>query len=609
MKPILYSPKDTNFENNGIGVLVDAISCEVTEERNGSFELVMRYPVTGQWYSEIKTDCKIKAKPNNKAEPQLFVVYAISKPLNGIVTINAEHISYQLSSVIVLPFTASSSMAALDGIKYHSANENPFVFEDHWKGNGDFSVKTPSSARSLLGGVEGSIIDTYGGEYEFDNYAVRLWANRGKDNGVVIAYAKNLTGVKCDERIDGIATGCLGYYKKEEDGVEVLIYGDLQTIETDMSYSRDVLVDFSSEIEEGLTRDEIIEALNKKSKEYLKQAKNSAYFSVSVEFVNLGDTEEYKQYKELEEVNLCDTVTISHPYYGISVKSKVVRTVYDCLKERYIKIDVGEVRGSLAKTIAVQSKEIKEKPSIKEMNAAYENANWWITNGQIGEIVMIRDKEGKLVEIASLDTGDKTTAKNVWRWNNGGFAHSSMGYNLPDNQWDVALLSDGTINADMLKTGTIQSLNRESSIDLATGAFKFGDHLFLDENGRLSVGEMQKGTMVFNLSENDEQYFIASLKTRLSPFPIAFCGLGLDGSSFLCLSGEDITNTPNVSFSSSYTESKMKAGSNYFTANTSGDLQIVAQKDINISAVGDIKINGKTWDSIVKRIENLEKNQ
>lgn len=471
MKPILYSPKDTNFENNGIGVLVDAISCEVTEERNGSFELVMRYPVTGQWYSEIKTDCKIKAKPNNKAEPQLFVVYAISKPLNGIVTINAEHISYQLSSVIVLPFTASSSMAALDGIKYHSANENPFVFEDHWKGNGDFAVKTPSSARSLLGGVEGSIIDTYGGEYEFDNYAVRLWANRGRDNGVVIAYAKNLTGVKCDERIDGIATGCLGYYKKEEEGgVEVSVYGDLQTVENDMSYSRDVIVDFSSDFEATPTK----EQLNEKSKQYLKQAKNGAYFSVSVEFVNLGDTEEYKQYKELEEVNLCDIVAISHPYYGISVKSKVVRTVYDCLKERYIKIDVGEVRGSLAKTIAVQSKEIKEKPSIKEMNAAYENANWWITNGQIGEIVMIRDKEGKLVEIASLDTGDKTTAKNVWRWNNGGFAHSSMGYNLPDNQWDVALLSDGSINGDLIRTGKIMSLNGLSYIDLNTGDMQLG---------------------------------------------------------------------------------------------------------------------------------------
>lgn len=491
MKPILYAPKDTNFENNGIGVLVDAISCEVTEERNGSFELVMRYPVTGQWYSEIKTDCKIKAKPNNKAEPQLFVVYAISKPLNGIVTINAEHISYQLSSVIVLPFTASSSMAALDGIKYHSANENPFVFEDHWKGNGDFAVKTPSSARSLLGGVEGSIIDTYGGEYEFDNYAVRLWANRGRDNGVVIAYAKNLTGVKCDERIDGVVTGCLGYYKSEQDGVDVLVYGDLQTTETELSYSRDVTVDFTFDFETPPTK----EQLNNKAKQYIKDHKNAVYFSVSVEFVNLGDTEEYKQYKELEEVNLCDIVTIYHPYYGISVKSKVVKTVYDCLKERYKKIEIGEARGSLAKTIAVQSKEIKEKPSVKEMNAAYENANWWITNGQIGNIVMIRDEEGKLVEIASLDSGDITTAENVWRWNNGGVAHSSNGYN--SKIWDVALLSDGSINGDLIKTGKIESLNGKTFIDLNTGDMQLGTETVIAR-----VGTSNDGYTAFLVKDN-----------------------------------------------------------------------------------------------------------
>lgn len=106
--PILYPPNTADFSTFGIGALTDTISCEVTEERNGLFECLLKYPVTGQHYGRIAKECIIKAKPNDTSAPQAFRIYRITKPLNGIVSIYGQHISYDLANVPVMPFTTES---------------------------------------------------------------------------------------------------------------------------------------------------------------------------------------------------------------------------------------------------------------------------------------------------------------------------------------------------------------------------------------------------------------------------------------------------------------------------------------------------------------------
>ena len=341
MIPILFENTATEYNNNGLGALVDVGYCTVTEERNGIYELKMQYPSNGHLYNELNVDRQILAKPNDTSAPQAFRIYKISKPMNGVVTVNAEHISYQLSSIIVSPFLATNVAEALAKIKENSMSYNPFDFDDMDRTTeANMSTTLPMSARALLGGVRGSVLDTYTGEYEFDNYTVKLHQNRGADNGVVIAYAKNLTGVKCEERLDNVVTGAIAVWivKDENDQVINEIYGDLQTVDTDLSYSRNVVIDCSSDFEVEPTK----EALNAKAMQYIQSHKNAPYFSVSVEFVNLVDTEEYKQFKRFEKISLCDTVTIKHPMFGIDVKAKVIKTVYDSVNERYEKIQIGE---------------------------------------------------------------------------------------------------------------------------------------------------------------------------------------------------------------------------------------------------------------------------
>ena len=340
MIPILFENTATEYKNNGLGALADVGYCTVTEERNGVYELKMQYPSNGHLYNELSVDRQILAKPNDTSDPQAFRIYKISKPMNGVVTVSAEHISYQLSSVIVSPFSANNVGEALAKIKDNSMSANPFEFWTDKITEANMSTTLPVSARALLGGVEGSVLDTYTGEYEFDNYAVKLHQNRGTDKDVVIAYAKNLTGVKCEERLDNVVTGAIAVWivKDDNDQVTNEVYGDLQTVDTDLSYSRNVVIDCSSDFDVEPTK----EQLNAKAMQYIAENKNAPYFSVSVEFVNLGDTEEYKQFKHFEQISLCDTVTIKHPMFGIDVKAKVIKTVYDSVNERYEKIQIGE---------------------------------------------------------------------------------------------------------------------------------------------------------------------------------------------------------------------------------------------------------------------------
>ena len=163
MKPRLYAENETSFEGNGLGPLSDALACTVEENRNGAFELSMEYPVTGVLFDELKHGSIIFAQPNDTSDPQPFRVYAKSTPLSGIVSVRAKHISYQLSHIPVAPFTAGSCTAALQGLKTNAAEPCPFDFWTDKETTATFTVEAPASARSLLGGVAGAVLDVYGG--------------------------------------------------------------------------------------------------------------------------------------------------------------------------------------------------------------------------------------------------------------------------------------------------------------------------------------------------------------------------------------------------------------------------------------------------------------
>lgn len=216
------------FDTNGIGWLPDALTCVVTEERNGSFELEMTYPVNGRRYSDIKLRRIIVTRPNKYSRPQPFRIYSITSPIGGVVTINAEHISYDLSGYPISDVNnISNAKDAINAInrKIDDLSElNPiyFEFDTSLDSIGDFSFLEPRSIRSIMGGSDETLLEIYGGEYEFDRYKVYLHQNRGMDRGVSIRYGKNLTDLTQEQNCNNVYTGVYPYWHTEEDGMIVL---------------------------------------------------------------------------------------------------------------------------------------------------------------------------------------------------------------------------------------------------------------------------------------------------------------------------------------------------------------------------------------------------
>lgn len=337
--PRLYPPTATAWDTNGLGALSDCISCAVEETLNGPFELEMQYRLNGLHYANITLRSLILAKPNPTTRPQPFRIYKISRPINGVVTINAQHLSYDLSGIVIEPFNAPSLASALEGMKTNAVTENPFEYETDKTVISDFVVSYPSSARSLVAGQRGSLLDTYGGELEFDRYQVKLWAHRGKDNGVTIRYGKNMTDVNQEEDGSGVYTGVYPYWYSEEEGSADL-GSSYVPVEGEFDFTRILLLDLTEEFENKPTAEE----LTQKAQEYISNHDPGVpTISTTVSW--------YQSRDFVENVNLGDVVGVYFSRLGISAKAKIVKTRYNALQNRYESVDIGSVRSSIAGTI------------------------------------------------------------------------------------------------------------------------------------------------------------------------------------------------------------------------------------------------------------------
>lgn len=474
MKPRLYPSGETEFLNNGLGSLFEAQSCKVEEDRNGAFELTMEYPVTGELFGEVKNSAIILAKPNETAKPQPFRIYKVEKPFSGVVTVRAKHISYQLSHIPTAPFTAHNCQAALQGLKANAVEPCPFDFWTDKQTVAEFSVPEPASIRSMLGGVQGSVLDCFGGEYEFDRYTVKLHKERGQDSGVVIAYGKNLTDLNQEESIENTITGIYPYYKDSDGNILELPERVVSSVSTAaFPYPRTVPLDCSQQWQETPT----VEQLRAYAQSYVK-GENIGVPSVSlkVSFVALWQTEEYKEIAPAERLALCDTATVRFSKLGVDAKAKVVSYVYDVLGGRYESITLGEASTNLADKIVEQAEEVKRKTSTSYIEKAAERATAWITGNKGGYVLLRKNADGIPYEILIMDAPETAQAVKVWRWNNGGLGYSANGYNGPyrtaitqGGEIVADFMTTGSLNANIIKAGRISSTDGVSYFDLENG--------------------------------------------------------------------------------------------------------------------------------------------
>ena len=463
MIPILYEQGETKFISQGIGSLADAISCTVTEERNGEYELEMTYPASGKLFSELTNGRLILAKPNDTSQTQPFRIYRISTPMSGKVTINAEHISYLLNGIPVAPFTATGMSAALNGLKNNSLVNNPFTcWTDIANGSTKFTVTVPKSFRACLGGTEGSILDTFSGsnppEFEFDRFAVKVHAQRGADRGVTIEYGKNLTDAKQENSIENTYTGVLAYWSNTDQST--VAKSDIQYASNHSNFANEkiFILDTSQDFPGEPTKTQ----LNTAAANYVKNNNvGTPKINLTVSFVNLWQSEEYKNTALLERVQLCDTVRVKFSFLGIDASAKVIKTVYNVLKERYDSIGLGESKSSFSDTIRQASGITGSVKAMVESNnsflqSAIDRSTDLISGGLGGYVVINKNADGQPEEILVMDNADKTKAVNVIRINKNGIGFSKSGYNGP---FSTAWTIDGAFNADFITSGIFSAVD------------------------------------------------------------------------------------------------------------------------------------------------------
>ena len=458
----LYSPTATDFTNNGLGTLVDAVSCLVNQKINGEYELTMKYPVTGQHYEDIVLRSIVTAKVDAISDDQPFRIYRITKPLNGIVTIYARHIAYDMSGIVISPYEADSLGLALSGIKTNATTDCPFSFETDKAVASPFKLSTPKNLWMMLGGSEGSILDKYKGEWEFDGYKAKLWNRRGSNRGVAIRYGKNMTNVEQDANCSNVYTGVYPYwYNAETDTLVQLPERIIQAAGT-YGFNRILSLDLTEFFESVPTE----EQLRERGEAYI--ANNDIgvpTVSWKVEFVTLEQSEEYTGMRLLESIYLGDTVTVQFEKMGIDAQARAVEIQYNSLLERYESVTLGSIKNNFADTVLAQQKEIAKKPSRTLVESIVNTLTDGIL-GTLGGSVRLIDtnNDGMPDELYIADNPDPAQAVKVWRFNYEGWAASSSGYNGPFTMGatlDSGLLATA-ITAAHLTAGTIQSADGAS---------------------------------------------------------------------------------------------------------------------------------------------------
>jgi phage minor structural protein len=488
LKPILYEANTVDFNNNGLGALTEAMFSQVTEERNGIFELSVVYPMSGKLYDRISEHMLLKVKPNKVDDPHVFRIYSLQiDSIAQTVSIDASTKSNELVNNLVkdLAIENTTPQVALGLMKQSLVLPTDYDFisditssnSTHW---------TNRNPLNCIAGEEGSLVDVFGGEIKRGNRTIWLYANRGVDNPNIIRHGKNLQGFTVEYSTKGMTTAILPYFnEKIADSSETqMVYGDIVYSQYANNYPFLYLVAMDYSSEEEVTD---LATLNTKASQYFTEHNgiDKPSMSATVDMQDLSDSSEYKRFKSLEHIQLCDTVTVYSKKHKVNLNAKVTKIIFDTLLEKNVSLELGSIRTSLTDSIkqgytnTIQDLQQNIYQTIETAangkNRVFRGIDEPIT-GMIKNDVWYKPVNDGEIEMYVFDGAF---------WNKEAYSADSLGGTV-----NFANINAINLNLDALTTATITGANMW--LNLVTGKMQFTNPV----NGQTTV--LSDGLLRFN---------------------------------------------------------------------------------------------------------------
>ena len=604
MYPILYEKitPGTVPQTHGLGTLSDALSCEIEHVGNGIYELVMEYPITGIHAKEIAYRRVIKAKPNFTDDPQLFRIARVGKVMNGSFTVYARHISYDLSGCEITSGTAGNAVAAAALLQAAAPN---YTITTDKTVSATFKIDEPGSVKSYFVGRKGSFLDVFGKtEIKYDNFSVQFLLNAGQDRGVTINYGKNLLELSQEIDASNLYTHVRCYYKQTDTAAVV---GNKVATGLRLDVDRCLIVDVTQEYQEAPS----VSTLTTRAQQYISN--NNLTVPSNNITLNFAQGEQLK-----DRVDLFDTVSVYYEALGITRTSmKCIRTKWDCIKEKYIEVELGDARTDVTDTIALNNKAIANTPSTSFMEEAIARATELITGNIGGNVVIHKNEDGRPFEILIMDTDDINTAVKLWRWGLGGFGYSKTGYDGPygtaitmngqivadyiaTGTLDASKISvqhlsassidTGTLNADLIKAGTISDTQGNSSINMTNGEANMKNFRAKNSFYLVDSNNVIRGSITYN-SVGGTAFYAYNQSGKMST---ATTG-GTEGGQFRAYNSS-ATEVANLGVVGDAGKLYLKNGGNLYVDNSSG--KTIVDGGVNSDgATGFLRIRNANGDT------------
>ncbi|EGO8710762.1 hypothetical protein CUN07_00245 [Enterococcus faecalis] len=546
MIPVIFKPGEKDFSTNGLGRLVDATRCEITEEANGKYELEMDYPAISRFSDYFENGYQIKAKPNDLEEYHIFEIKQTFKDtFTNSIVIYAQSRTYKLGNRQVRLVTVDNRNGA-EAMKLIEQNMDEScdikLYSDI-----NTASSTTFEARNVLNciaGEQGSLLQYWGGEIKREPFKLSLLRRRGRDNVGTVRYGKDLKGLTIKFDWQSIVTKVLPFAELQSgaDGTSQRIYGNAVKSEYISKYP-DVYAQYIQFTEDQGVKD--IASLNKVASKYfttLYPGSDKPKVSIELEIEKLTDSEEAKEFAKMRNYNLFDTFTVYHKLYDIDIQTKVTGIVYDALAEKTIKITAGDIQVAFYKQQSQDFQEFIKTLTKKDYMSDFIDYVTDLINGVKGGSILKYPKN-RPHTLYFMDTDSTDTAKNVIAINNQGIGFSTTGWKGPfRNAWTI----DGILNADFIRAGKIRSDIFETSFNAYGDILRLVNGALQAWNGKTKIMELTRKGMGFW----DGSSHVGNMGTKGNPFPLLNDANGnpvvTDGKSLL-LVGNSPTNIIGLS--------------------------------------------------------------